>query len=816
MPDAGLLDGLRVLDVCDESGALAGRILADLGADVVVAEPPGGAVLRRAPHLGGEPTAAPDPERSLAWLSQQTGKRGITLDLDQRSGRERLRELAAWADVVVETFAPGFLHGLGLDHADLAAEHPRLVWCSITPFGRSGPYANWKAGDLSIVAMGGNLAMTGEPDHPPVRCSLPTAYFHGGPEAVIGILFALHAREATGRGQLVDVSLHETQLQTLITGASQHAWRPGRAKRVGAKMGRTNEIWRTRDGMVSFGLRGGAARIPNLRATVAYMAEHGMAPDWLRDHDWERYSHLEAKDADIARLEQAFGAFFASRTLGELYEQALARRILLAPCNDARAIVSHAQLRSRGFFTRVEYPELGASLEHPDFFAVTEPHPVHVRRRAPRLGEHDAELDRELAELAPARPFLGASASRLAPPVPVFAGLHVLEIGSGAAGPIATKYLAEHGAKVIRIESSRRPDFLRVLFLTSDSRFGPDGSPMFVLLNPDKQSLTLDLKQPEARALARRLVAWADVLCENYAPGVLERFGLDAVQAREINPRLVYASGCLFGQTGPQRHYPGYGGQGSAIAGFNHLTGRPDGPAHGPYATITDSLAPRYVAVAIAAALWRRERTGEGAAIDLSQIEAGVYSLAELVVRFSATGEVMSRRANRSEHAAPHGVYPCAGDDRWIAIAIAGDAEWRALVREMGDPAWANAFAGTGDRLADQDALDARIGAWTRSFEPQALAGRLQRAGIDAAPVQTFDDLLADPQLAHREHWVPLVHGNLGELLFERSGFRLSAARGGFSRPGPNLGEHSAEILREVLGLSDAEISRLIESGVVA
>jgi crotonobetainyl-CoA:carnitine CoA-transferase CaiB-like acyl-CoA transferase len=811
MPDAGLLSGVRVLDLCGEPGALAGRILADLGADVVVAEPPAGSVLRRAPHLGGEP----DPDASLAWLSQQTGKRGITLDLEQVSGRDRFRRLAAWADVVVETFAPGFLHGIGLDHADLAADHPRLVWCSITPFGRTGPYAHWKGSDLSIVAMGGNLAMTGEPDHPPVRCSLPTAYFHGGPEAVIGILLALLAREATGRGQLVDVSLHEAQLQSLITGASQHAWRPGRAKRVGAKMGRTHEIWPARDGMVSFGLRGGAARLPNLRATVAWMAEHGMAPDWLRDYDWERYSHLEASDAEIARLEQAFGAFFAGRTMAELYEQALARRILLAPCNDARAIVLHAQLRARGFFTRIEYPEQGASLEHPAFFAVIDPHPARVRRRAPRRGEHDAEVDRELPAAAPSpRPWLGASARRSAPARRVLEGLHVLEIGSGAAGPIATKYLAEHGARVIRIESSRRPDFLRVLFLTSESRFGPDGSPMFILLNPDKQSLALDLKQPEAQALARRLVGWADVLCENYAPGVLERFGLDAARARAINPRLVYASGCLFGQTGPQRHYPGYGGQGSAIAGFNHLTGRPDGPAHGPYATITDSLAPRYVAVAIAAALLRRARTGEGVAIDLSQIEAGVYSLAELVVRFSATGEVISRRGNRSEHAAPHGVYPCAGDDRWIAIAVGSDAEWRALVREMGEPGWAKPDAGLAARLADQDALDAAIGAWTRGFEPHALAEKLQRAGIDAAPVQTFDDLLADPQLAHREHWVPLVHGNLGELLFERSGFRLSDAPGGFSKPGPNLGEHSAEILRDVLGLSDAEIARLVADEV--
>ena len=158
--------------------------------------------------------------------------------------------------------------------------------------------------------------------------------------ALIGILFALHARESTGRGQLVDLSLHEAQLQSLITGASQHAWQPRRAKRVGAKMGRTNEIWPTADGMVSYGLRGGAARIPNLRATAAYMAENDMAPAWLRDYDWQSYNHIDAPEAELARLEQAFGAFFAAKTMRELYDQALRRRILLAPCNDAREILA--------------------------------------------------------------------------------------------------------------------------------------------------------------------------------------------------------------------------------------------------------------------------------------------------------------------------------------------------------------------------------------------------------------------------------------------------------------------------------------------
>ncbi len=397
----------------------------------------------------------------------------------------------------------------------------------------------------------------------------------------------------------------------------------------------------------------------------------------------------------------------------------------------------------------------------------------------------------------------------------IFEGLHILELGAGAAGPVATRYFAEHGARVIRVESAKRPDFLRAIFMTQDSPFGLDGSPMYVLLNPNKECVSLNLQTAEGISLVKRLVEWADVVCENFAPGVMQKWGLDAESLRRIKPDLIVASGCLFGQTGPQRSYPGFGGQGSAIAGFNHLTGWPDREPHGPYGTITDSLSPRYVAVAVAAALFQRRRTGEGSSIDLSQIESGVYSLSELIVRQSALGRSVTRAGNKSEFMAPHAIYPCAGDDRWIAIAVEDDDQWRALVLEMGDPDWAAALSER-DRFADPDSLDARIAEWTRSQDAALLAERLQGAGVPAGPVQNFQDLLDDPQLAHRGHWVPLRHVNLGELPFGRSGFRLSGDDGALRTPGPNLGEHNREVLGGVLGLSEEEVARLVDDEVVS
>ena len=387
-----MFDGTFVLDLSQEPGWLAGKILGDLGADVVKVEPPGGDPGRVGPWLGDKE----DPERSLKWLALNTSKRGITLDWRKPEGVTLLARLLERADVLLETFAPGALARWGLSDEALQARNPRLVHCALTPFGRTGPRAHWRGHDLVVVAMGGNAAMTGDPDRPPVRCTLPTAYLAAGPEAAIGIAMALYAREQTGRGQLVDVSMQEAQLATLVTGPGQYALNGRLGGRGGARIGRTREIWRARDGWITFGLRGGQARIPNLEATVAYMAEDGMAPDWLRTYDWASYNHNTLGDEEIARLEDAFGAFFATKTRRELYEQALARRIMLAPCNDAREISEQSQLRSRELFTTLEYPELGAAIEHPACFAKSSREALGIRRRAPRVGEHNAEIYGEI------------------------------------------------------------------------------------------------------------------------------------------------------------------------------------------------------------------------------------------------------------------------------------------------------------------------------------------------------------------------------------------------------------------------------------
>jgi len=402
----------------------------------------------------------------------------------------------------------------------------------------------------------------------------------------------------------------------------------------------------------------------------------------------------------------------------------------------------------------------------------------------------------------------------------LFAGLKVLEFGGGAAGPLGCRYFADHGATVVRIESRRRPDFLRSLRYTPETQGGLDGSLMFAAINCNKLGVALDLSHPRGPELARRLAMWADVVAENFAPGTMAKWNLDYESLRKAKPDLIMISTCLNGQTGPHRSYPGFGGQGSAIAGFNHLTGWPDREPLGPYGTITDSLAPRFLALAVAAALLHRRKTGQGQYIDLSQVEAGLVCLSEAIVTYSATGQILGRMGNRSHHAAPHGAFPCApendDEDRWIAIAVHDDGDWRRFCEAIGNPPWCQdeRFARAEGRLAHQDELEARIAGWTRARTARAAMEHLQAAGIDAGIVQSFEDLARDPQLAARRHFRTVEHPVLGSHWVETNAIRFSSFPEEIRWAAPLLGEHTEYVFRELLGMPASEYAALQAEGV--
>ncbi len=760
-----LLAGMRVIDIAGEPLAMTGRILADMGAEVIKLEPPGGDPLRSAPPL------APDGV-SLRFLAFNAGKSCR----DYSATDPEIQKLLQAADAVITT--PGFPGALNLS-PELA---PRAVWLLATPFGLNGPRAGWRASDLGLLAACGNLYATGYADEPPLRCAEPAAYAHAAAEAAFAVITAL----ASGRPQHIDLSMAEALMIASMGFAGQYPRTGHKGTRQGAHLGGTREIWRCADGYVSFGLRGGPARADNFRILLAELEREGLASAAWRERDWARFNPGTLTAAQLRAMEAPLAAYFARHSLQELYALAVASNLMLAPVQAASDILASEQLNARGMFATAQGVQ-----KFPARF--------YLRSDAPEIAD----------TIAAARP---ARDSESAGNRAAWAGLRILEFGSGAAGPIATRYFSEHGAQVIRVESTTRPDFLRQM--AAGSEHGLEGSTLFDALNPGKQSITLNLKHPGGKAIALRLVTWADAVVENFAPKAMRNWGLDYAQLVQHKPDLVMLSSCLNGQSGPQRDYPGFGGQGAALSGYNFLTGLPGREPVGPFGTITDSLSPRFAATALGAALLHRRRTGRGSHIDLSQVETGVYALAPWLLSESVLGVSCTRMGNRSTRAVPHGVFPCAGEDRWIAIVCCNDDEWRRLAQRAG--IGGEQFTTLAERQAAVQEIETALGNWTREQNAQAVAESLQKDGMEAVPVANFQELFErDDQLRAREHFVPLSRAVTGESFYERNGFRLSDAPSAIHLPAPLLGEHTGAILREILGCSEEEIAALSASGAL-
>jgi crotonobetainyl-CoA:carnitine CoA-transferase CaiB-like acyl-CoA transferase len=780
-----LLQGIKVLDLAGEPLAMTGRMLADMGANVVKLETKGGDPLRGVTPLERESGI------SLRFLAWNAGKSSINCDNDD----QRVGTLLRGADVIIET--PGFNNSPQFD----LASAPQAVWLKATPFGLKGPRAKWRASDLGIMAASGNLYATGYPDRPPLRCSEPAGYAHASAEATFAIITAL----ASGRPQIIDLSMQEATMIASMSGAGQFPKTGRKGQRQGASLGKTREIWPCKDGFVSFGLRGGPARVRNFAILQQQLAEENLlTPAWA-EQDWSSFNPWSLDATALRVIEEPLATYFARHTMTELYALAVATNLMLAPANSAKEILSSEQLAARDMFLPVE----GIKQFPARFFLARDEQNNELTVDAP---DSAPAIHESLWPDWSAKIYSDTTNNPEPNTPPCWEGLKLVEFGSGAAGPITCRYFIEHGATVIRVESKKHPDFLRVM--ATGSPEGLEGSTLFDALNVGKQSITINLKHPDGKNIARELMFWADAVLENFAPKAMKSYGLDYAQIALEKPDLLMLSTCLNGQTGPHKDYPGFGGQGAALSGYNFLTGNPDREPIGPFGTITDSLAPRFAASVLAAALLYRRRTSRGLHLDVSQVEAGVYSLSPWLLEQSLTGHSHSRQGNRSLRAAPHGVFPCQGEDRWIAIACWTDHEWLQLATILEiDP---YNYSDLNRRLAAQDDLEIAISEVTSQRDAETLATQLQYAGVEAVPVADFEDLLkSDPQLQSREHFVRLERALTGESVYERNGFRLSAARSALEQPSPLLGEHTEEILDEVLGYDAAQILQLRENGAI-
>ena len=653
----GALTGVRVLDLADESAAFASRILADLGADVVKLEPPGGGATRRlAPFLDDRP----GPERGFFHLYHDAGKRSLVLDRSTALGAATFRRLIASADVLVETAACSTERDPVLEPGSLRAANPRLVHATVLPFASEGAWRDWKANDLVAGAASGLVWLCGEPGSPPLQGSAHPAYAMASLAVATGVMVGLTDRDRQpGRGGVhFEVSLQEAACMATLQTATPTSW--SWFGRIPGRPGLSNAL-RCKDG----GFVGLLVRPGRFQLFLDWLAEAGVETT-LRPED-AHFAEIGARRRD-SPVAAAVLELAARYTRDEFSDRAAQAEIVCLPILDFPSMAGQPHFLVNEQFLEVEHAPLGCSLGFPRSPVDAMAGEIQLSR-APLPGDHSAAILEELERVAAPPP--GAS---LAQPEPhgALSDVRVVDFCWVLAGPIGTRLLASHGADVIRIESTRHPDGMR-------SAPGPDGRPnpdlggLFHTANAGKRSLAVDLSSERGREIVRQLIATADVVTNNFRPGALERMGFGYEALRSIRPDIILLNLPGTHKKGPWAARPTMGNVVMAASGFNPLMGFPGRRPRGVGVAYPDFTSPYLLATTVMAALRQRAHTGRGQELDLSQLSATISLLGAEWMQYHATGRQPPPAANRDPDHAPHGVFPTRGTDEWIAIAVRGD-----------------------------------------------------------------------------------------------------------------------------------------------
>ena len=803
-----MLEPYSVLDCTDHRGEIGPMVLGDLGADVIKVEPPGGSSARQAVPLAAD---NPDGMQSLQFLAFNRNKRSICLDPGSDADREALAELVRRTTFLIDSAPGSLLDDFGLDVEALQALNPRLVHVRVSAFGADGPHANYVANDLVIAAMGGPVSLQGAADRAPVRVTVPQAWRHAGVEAAAGALVAHGRMLRTGTAQYVDLSAQAAMTWTMLNGMTAQPTQGFEFERGGSGVGgpvKVEIVHPTKDGYI--------VALPMsavLQGCTEWMIEDGVVDATWRDIDWQNFD-MNARDPEsqplnLAEATRLAREFLAKHTKQELYDFGLEHRITLAPVNDLSELLALEHLETRDYWRAIDGPG-DTDLMAPGIWARSPQSPVTVRRETPRPDEHGAEIRAALSQPAPEQSWPTPEPDKLP-----FDGVKVCDFAWVGVGPISSKYLADHGAHVVRIESEGRPDVLRGGPPFQDNEPGINRSQFYGNFNTSKQSIALDMKHADANDIALQLITWADVMIESFAPGAIGRMGLGYEEVRKHNPGLIMVSTCLMGQTGPASLMAGYGYHAAALAGFYETTGWPDMAPNGPWVAYTDTIAPRFISTLLAAALDHKRRTGQGCYLDVAQLETALHFLAPEIFDLQVNGYSATRLGNRSPHAAPQSCYPCSGDDQWCAVSIDTDAEWRALCGAIGQNELADRYPSNEARLAAHDAIDAVLSEWTATRSRDEVTRTLQAAGVPAGPVQQSGDLVTDPQYKHRGFIKVMDHPETGPTTYAGHQYSISTYDNGPRGPAPTLGQHSFEVLTEILGFSDEAVGNAFASGVI-
>jgi formyl-CoA transferase len=796
----------KVVELCDfVAGPYCGKLLADFGADVIKIEKPGRGDEAR--HVGPFKGDIPNAEASGTFLYLNTNKRSITLDIESEEGRVALRALLREADVLIEDKRPGELARLGLGYEELHALNPNLVVTSITPFGQTGPYRDYSASHLNLYHASGQgylLPMFAiNLDVPPCQGPGYIGLYDGGMAGATATLAALFWRDSGGSGQHVDVSIQHammnverSQLRRFIDdGISPNRTGKGRL---------LESLVECMNGEFAVVILSSQQQWEGLWRAMG-KPEWGMQPP---------FDTQKGRSENYPELRLRLGEWAKTLTQDELFHRIQSEGSAAAPILTAEGIFKLEQFRSRGHFVTIDHPVAGA-LEY-----VAQPTRLSnvmlpPKRPAPLLGQHTDEV---LAILGSNRgePAASVPQERTGSSGGPLSGIRVVDFGHVLAGPWCTMQLASLGAEVIKVETRARPDEQRAQTGHGAAR-NLDSNSNFFEVNLGKRSVTLNLTTDEGRALAKKLVATADLVLENMRPGVMRKLGLDYDELVKIRPDLVMLSLSGFGATGPLKRYAAYNPCFTSVGGVAHLTGYAEKKPNTMTNSGGDARAGTAAVFAALIALKFRQQTGKGQFIDSSSCEVINSMIGDQMMEYAMNRRSPKRHGNRDAVMAPHNVYRCSGKDEWISIAVGNQGEWQALVRAMGTPPWTAdpAFATPEGRRKDQDRLDALIARWTVDRSYYEAMHLLQAAGVPAMPSFKAEDLFNDPHVRARGAVQEVEHPVLGRRTTITPPYLLSESPVRIKGSAPMIGADNHYVLCELLGLTEGEVQRLSDAQVV-
>ncbi len=790
--EAGTLSHIRVVELGDIPASYATRLLADLGADVIKVEPPGGDPNRLLPPFAGD---IEHPERSLTFINANTNKRSIILDLGASADDKTFAALLASADLFVEATPLGHLESLGLTDERLLQIHQGLVTVSLTPFGRTGPYRQYKGSDAIANASGGFLYAQGDDKRGPCTAPSHLAYQMASClAAALGLAGIRHARK-TGRGQRIDISLQEALTFTNSSTIARYSLENRMERRPGTKHygGAGTNVYRCKDGRyVHF-----TANLPHMwrEFTQKWMPETVLARP-----QWEDLKYREAHSGEVSKI---FAEFISQFTANEFSNEAQQRHLAAAPLNTVGQFVDCAQVREREWLQALEHPVIGryTAPGYPMRLSAT---PMRIRRAAPLLGQHQAEI---LAELERARPRPVVESSEQETRRPMLEGIRMADLSQQHAGPLGTAILAYYGMEVIKVESNEVPNRGRATAIHAD-------------MNRAKLGCTINLRHPEGKELFKRLVAASDVVVDNFSAGVMERLGFSFAALQEINPRIIQVVMPGWGLTGPLKSWVAWGWQLLAYTGLMALWGYPDSPMESRCKIAwPDRAAAMTMALGVLAALEHRDRTGQGQFIEASMLEAQGAMMGPAILDYTVNRrdwQAMGYQEILGDPYAPYGCYPCRGEDDWIIITCENDEQWKNMVSLIGKPWVADSrFAARAGRKEHREELDQRLEQWTRTLTSRQAFRLLQQAGVAAGIPMSGEDLFYDIHLRERGHIIETEAAPWGKITHHGLPGIPSLSAANAARPAPWIGAHNDQVFGHILGLSEDRIEELKKSGAI-